>query len=62
MRRGRLRWYGRVERKGDASCVKACARFVVEGAAAVGRPKTRPVCLPADMYLLKMTLRTCTSN
>ena len=34
VRRCRLRWHGHVERKNDASYVKACTRLVVEGGCA----------------------------
>ena len=41
----RLRWQGYVDTKGDADCVKACAMFVVEGTAPVGKPKKTWQCV-----------------
>ena len=55
MRRGRLRWHGHVGRKGDACCVKACVRLVLETTIPIGRPKkTWQNSLSADMRLLKV--------
>ena len=39
MRRGRLRWYGHVQRKDDAEWVKKCIGLEVEGKRGKGRPK-----------------------
>ena len=39
MRRGRLRWHGHVERKGDVGCMKECSRLLVERTPPVGRPR-----------------------
>ena len=39
IRRRRLRWYGHVQRKGDADWVKGCTMMSVKGTAPAGRPK-----------------------
>ena len=39
MRRGRLRWYGHVERMGDEDWVKRCRDMEVAGKRARGRPR-----------------------
>ena len=39
IRRGRLRWFGHVERKNADDWVSGCRGFVVDGARPVGRPK-----------------------
>jgi hypothetical protein len=49
VRRGRLRWFGHVERKGD-DWVKKCMDFKVSGSAGRGRPrKTWFECVSDDM-------------
>ena len=39
MRRGRLRWFGHVERKADGDWVSACRNFEVAGSRGRGRPR-----------------------
>ena len=54
MRTSRLRWHGHDEGNGDADCVKACVRLVVERTAPVGKPKkVWQDTVSADMRLLK---------
>ena len=43
-------WHGHVEQKGDADCVKACTKFVVEGMAG-RRTSGRTLCLPTTRLL-----------
>jgi Reverse transcriptase (RNA-dependent DNA polymerase) len=52
VRRGRLRWFGHVERK-DSEWVKKCMDFKVDGCVGRGRPKkTWLECVNADMIKL----------
>ena len=44
-RRRRLRWYGYVQRKGDADWVKGCTVMVVEGTGGSLYPLLRPSCV-----------------
>ena len=37
VRRGRLRWFGHVERKADDGCVKKCAKVEIVGKVGKGR-------------------------
>ena len=39
IRRRRLRWYGHVQRKGDADRMNGCTAMVVEGTGPAGMPK-----------------------
>ncbi len=39
MRRGRLRWFGHVERKEVEDWVSACRNFEVAGSRGMGRPR-----------------------
>ena len=53
LRRGRLRWFGHLERKGDGDWVSSCRKFEVEGARGKGRgKKTWGECVKGDMKLL----------
>ena len=53
MRRGRLRWFGHLERKGVDDWVSACRGLVVEGTRGRGRSrKTWEQCVRDDMKLL----------
>ena len=53
VRRRRLRWYGYVQREGDADWVKGCTVMVVEGTVPAGRPKTTwQNCVSEDLRLL----------
>ena len=53
IRRGRLRWFGHVERKEDDDWVKACQRFEVEGKQGCGKArKTWMECVEDDMKVL----------
>src|SRR5258706_301013 len=55
VRRGRLRWYGHVERKDPIDWVSACRGLVVEGARSRGRGrKTWQECVQEDMKRLKL--------
>ena len=50
VRRGRLRWFGHVERKDDNDWVKACQRFEAAGKRGRGRGrKTWRECVVGDM-------------
>ena len=53
IRRGRLRWFGHVERKDDSDWVKACQTLVVGGNRCKGRgKKTWRECVAEDMRIL----------
>ena len=53
VRRGRLRWFGHLERKSVDDWVSACRRLVVEGATGQGRSrKMWEQCVRDDMKLL----------
>ena len=53
VRRGRLRWFGHLERKSVDDWVSACRGLVVEGARGRGRSrKTWEQCVRDDMKLL----------
>ena len=53
VRRGRLRWFGHLERKSVDDWVSSCRRLVVEGARGQGRSrKTWEQCVKDDMELL----------
>ena len=55
VRRGRLRWFGHVERKSGKDCVSACRGFVVGSAQGRGRgrpKKTWDVCVGQDLRRL----------
>ena len=53
IRRGRLRWFGHVERKEDDDWVKASQKFEVEGKRGRGRArKTWMECVEDDMKVL----------
>jgi len=53
IRRGRLRWFGHVERKDDGDWVSACRGLEVEGVRGRGRPKKSwRECVNADMRSL----------
>ena len=53
VRRGRLRWFGHLERKSVDDWVSSCRRLVVEGARGQGRGrKTWEQCVKDDMELL----------
>jgi len=50
IKRGRLRWFGHVERKDDADWLKQCMKMEFEGTWQRGRPrKTWSDCVNADM-------------
>ena len=50
VRRGRLRWFGHVERKSEDDWVSACRELVVDGAKGRGRgKKTWMECIREDM-------------
>src|SRR5450432_1712266 len=50
VRRGRLRWFGHVERKEDDAWVSACRELQVEGTRPIGRGrKTWNECVADDM-------------
>ena len=56
MRRGRLRWFGHVERMGVGSCVKRCINMNANGRRARGRPrKTWDVLLGDDLQVKGLT-------
>jgi len=56
MRKGRLRWFGRVERMGVGSCVKRCINMNVNGRRAGGHPrKTWDVLLRDDLGVKGLT-------
>jgi len=51
--RGRLRWYGRVERKDKSDCLSACRELKVEGTKSKGRGrKTWNECVKVHMKRL----------
>src|SRR6476619_7142066 len=53
IRRGRLRWFGHVERKDEGDWVNACRGLEVEGVRGRGRPrKSWRECVNADMRSL----------
>ena len=53
LRRGRLRWFGHLERKEDGDWVSSCRKYEVEGARGKGRgKKTWGECVKGDMKLL----------
>ena len=55
LRRGRLRWFGHVERKDAGDWVSLCRNFVVEGQRGTGRGrKTWDECVVDDMKKLKL--------
>ena len=55
--RGRLRWFGHVERKEDNDWVKACQNFVVPGKVGVGRKRrTWKECVKKDMKSKGLTV------
>jgi hypothetical protein len=55
VRRGRLRWFGHVERKDDTDWVKACQRFEAAGKGGRGRRrKTWRECVVGDMKDLEL--------
>jgi len=55
--RGRLRWFGHVERKEDNDWVKACQNFVVPGKVGVGRKRrTWKECVEKDMKSKGLTV------
>ena len=50
MRRGRLRWFGHVERKDDTDWVKACQKIEIAGKRERGRGKNKwSQCIDDDM-------------
>jgi hypothetical protein len=56
VRRGRLRWFGHLERKGEDEWVSACRSFEVVGIRGRGRGrKTWEECVKADMDLLGLS-------
>ena len=58
VRRGRLRWFGHVERKNVNDWVSGCRGLVVDGARGVGRGmKTWKQCLAKDMKDLDLTAK-----
>ena len=55
IRRGRLRWFGHVERKEDNDWVKACQTLEIDGNRGKGRgKKTWRQCVDEDMKILKL--------
>ena len=57
VRRGRLRWFGHVERKSDDDWVSACRNVVVTGLRTAGRgKKTWRKCVKDDMEELGLHL------
>ena len=57
VRRGRLRWFGHVERKGAEDWVSACRSLVVEGDRGWGRGrKTWKECVRDDMKRMNLTV------
>ena len=55
VRRGRLRWFGHLERKAKGDCVSACRDFVVDGPRGKGRSKkTWRECVDHDMRSLDL--------
>ena len=53
--KGRLRWFGHVERKSDEDWTKRCTTFEVEGVRGRGRPrKTWKECVNGDLKRLKL--------
>ena len=53
--RGRLRWFGHVERKEETEWVSACRRLKVDGSGGKGRPKkTWSECVNKDLKDLKL--------
>ena len=60
VRRGRLRWFGHVERKQSDDWVSACRHIVVESVKGRGRSrprKTRRECVEEDMSKLKLCVK-----
>jgi hypothetical protein len=56
VRRGRLRWFGHVERKNADDWVKKCREMVVEGSKSRGRNrKTWMECVEGDMLKLGLS-------
>src|SRR5277367_2623468 len=56
VRRGRLRWFGHVERKNADDWVKKCREMVVEGSKSRGRnKKTWMECVEGDMLKLGLS-------
>src|SRR5208282_2025221 len=59
VRRGRLRWFGHVERKQPDDWVSACSHIVVESVKGRGRCKPRKIwreCVEEDMSKLKLSV------
>ena len=55
VRRGRLRWFGHVERKSDSDWVKSCEKLEVVGKVGRGRgKKTWLQCVNGDMKKLNL--------
>jgi len=55
IRRGRLRWFGHVERKEDSDWVKACQKIEISGERGKGRGrKTWRQCVSTDMKVMKL--------
>src|SRR5207253_8646961 len=55
VRRGRLRWFGHVERMVGEEWVSACRNLKVEGKGCIGRPRrTRLECVKDDMKELNL--------
>jgi len=55
IRRGRLRWFGHVERKDDSDWVKACQQIEINGDRGRGRGrKTWRECVSTDMKAMKL--------
>ena len=59
VQRGRLRWFGHVERKSGDDWVSACRELVVDGSNGRGRPrKTWMECVSDDMGKSGLRRRT----
>ena len=57
VRRGRLRWFGHVERKAEDDWVKKCRSVEIEGKVARGRGrKTWMECVRGDMKVLNLSM------
>jgi hypothetical protein len=55
IRRGRLRWFGQVERKEDSDWVKACQKIEINGERGKDRGrKTWKQCVSTDMKVMKL--------
>ena len=58
VRRGRLRWFGHVERKDDTDWVKACQKIEIAGKRGRGRgKKTWSQCIDEDLRALQLNVR-----